>query len=748
FFFKDIKYGTYYLEFKFIGFRNKTINKITISADNKFIRVGKVTLDNNDAQLNQVVITGQASNVTYKIDKKIINVSKDIMASGGDATDALRNVPSVNVDVNGDVTIRGSSNFTVMINGKPSILDPNDALKSIPADNIEKIELITNPSAKYDPDGDAGIINIIIKNKKDDGFSGKIEIGGDNNMGYKGDILLNYKKNKINFFTQFTMRKRTRPMQYTSDREIFSSIDTFYMANVGETYRGHGGMDGKIGIRYYINDMTTLTFNGSIGTHGFGSNSSSNQHIWWSDNALPEYYFVSSNGTEMTGLTRQGEIDFEHKFNDKGHKIKAFAQYSFWNPSSVSSAFMDTTDASWNSLNNNAFQERTTENRTRTRARFQVDYELPIGDNSKFEAGYSFRYLESAADYHVENFDYTSNRWIENDAEFNNMTLYRQIHAGYTTFSSSLGNIFDYQLGLRIEYTDRLITEDVTNTNHPINRFDYFPTVHLSKSLPFEQQVQFSYSRRINRPRGWNLNPFPRYIDQYTIRRGNPALNPEYGNSFELNYLKTFGKNSISIETFYKITEGKIDRIQEVDGTSIIFTAANMNKDYALGSEISANFVFFKMLMVNIASSAYNYRITGTLEGVDIDNSTFTWNSKASIMTMLPTGTSIQFGAFYKAPSISLQGESSAFFMTFAGVRQSFFKRSLNVSLNVRDIFNTMQFAFTNSTPTLYSTNVYASLHPTVGLTITYRINNYKSDKRGYKNGDSNSTDFMGEGEY
>ncbi len=748
FFFKDVNYGTYFLEFKFLGFKSKLLYDISVSKQNRFVRIGRVTLNADDQELSKVVVRGQASNVVYKIDKKIINVSKDIVASGGDATDALRNVPSVNVGVNGDVTIRGSSNFTVMINGKPSILDPNEALKSIPVENIDRIELITNPSAKYDPDGDAGIINIITKNKKNDGFNGKIEIGTDNNLGYKGDILLNYKKNKINFFTEFNINKRIRPMKYVSYRESFLPTDTFYMQNNGENEWGHIGSEAKIGLNYYINDKTTLTLSGSYGVHGFIANSSSQQHAWWSDKSKPENYFSSSANNKMSGYTSNAEIDIEHKFNDKGHKIKAYAQYSFFTPVSNNISIMDTSDANWNSISNTPFMQLTSQNRARTRARFQVDYELPIGTKSKFQAGYTFRYLEADGGYHVANFDYSTNNWDFDTTKYNDMTMYRQIHAAYVTFSSSLGKIFDYELGFRTEYTDRLITEDATNTRYPIKRPDFFPTVHISKSLPFDQQIQLSYSRRINRPRGWNLNPFPMYIDQYTIRKGNPALKPEYSNSYELNYLKTMGRNSISLETFYKTTEGKIDRIQQIDGSAIVYTTENLNKDYSLGSELSGNFIIFKMLMLNISSSAFNYRITGTLDGNPVDTSTFTWNSRINIMTMLPTGTGIQFGAFYKAPSVTLQGRNSSMFITFAGIRQSFFKRKLSLSIQAWDLFNTMRFAFTNSTKYLYSTNVYSSLHPTIGVTLTYRINNYKSERKRGQKGSSNSMDFMGEGDY
>lgn len=746
FMFNALKYGTYFLEFKFLGFENKRINNISVDKDNRFVKIGKVTLDMGSQELDKVVVTSQVSSVKYEIDKKVINVSKDIQSAGGSAVDALQNVPSIEVDINGDVSLRGSTNFTVMINGKPSILDANDALQQIQASNIDRIEIITNPSAKYDPDGDAGIINIITKNKKDDGFSGKIEIGGDNNMGYKADILINYKKNKLNTFVEFDTHNRTRPMGINQHREIISDSSIFYMDAKGQNTWGHGNVNGKFGLRYDFNDFNNISINLEGGKRFFKMKSLSEQHLWWSDNPM-EYYFMNTSDFSVAGTTFSGDVNFEHKFNDKGHLVKAYFQLGNWEHLRQNLATTDTTNSNWETISEDSFQERTIQNMHRTMARFQIDYELPINNKTKLEAGYLFRYRDAGGDYNIEDFNTSNGTWETNPAMYNNLIMFRQIHAGYVTFSSSLGKIFDYKLGLRTEYTDRKIVEEVTSTNYTINRPDFFPTVHLSKALPFDQQIQMSYSKRINRPQGWNLNPFGIQIDRYTIRKGNPALEPEYTNSFELNYIKNFGKSYISVESYYKQTDGKIDRIQEVSGDQIIFTAANMNKDFSLGGEIMTNLVIMKMLMLNLSSNIYQYGIDGSLDGVPVNEQTFTWNSRGTIMTMLPTGTSIQFGAFYKAPSLSLQGKTNAMFMTFGGVRQSFFKRKMNVSLSVQDIFNTMNYSFTTETASLISTSEYYSLHPTISLTLTYNFRNYKSERKDGNSGSMDS-DFSGEGQY
>ncbi len=747
FFFQNVNFDTYFLEFKFLGFENKNINKIALNEENRFVKIGKVSMETGgDQQIDEVVVTSQISTVKYEIDKKVINVAKDIQASGGSAVDALQNVPSVQVDIEGNVTLRGSSNFTVMINGKPSILDANDALQQIQASNIERIEIITNPSAKYDPDGDAGIINIITKNKLDDGLSGKIELYGDNNRDYKTSVILNYKKNKLNILTEFNVHERKRPMGFKQYRVTTTDSNLFYMNNEGEHSFGHAGYNAKIGFIYDFNDFNSLSFNAEGGKRGFIATNTSNQQLWWSD--LPtELYFLNTTSSKATGFDYDLDLNYEHKFNDKGHKIKTYSQFSNFNPEKTSLTVVDTTDEFWNSISDGAFQEQTIDNTERNSFRLQSDYELPFDDNTKLEAGYAYRYFKSVADYKVENYDIYEGYWVNNEEMYNNMTFDLQIHAGYVTFSNSFGKIIDLKAGMRVEYTDRKIYEAVTDSAYTIKRWDYFPTLHLSKSLPFDQQIQLSYSRRINRPHGWDLNPFMQKMDNYTIRKGNPALEPEYTNSFELNYMKEFGKSYVSVESYYKQTNGKIDRIMEVYEDKIIMTSANMNKDYAIGGEVMTNLVLFKMFIFNLSANFYNYSIDGFSEGKPVNEQTFTWDTRASLMTMLPFGTGIQFGGFYNAPSISLQGTTEGMFMTYAGIRQSFLKKQLTLSISVQDIFMTMGRKMISETPTLYSEAEFFSIRPTIGLTLTYNIRNYKQDKK-QMNGESQEMDFSGEGMY
>lgn len=744
----NVPYGTYDLKFKFLGFKDKMIKNVEVSKANRFVRIGSVSLNNDDVEVAQVVVQGQTNTVQYKIDKKVINVSKDLMSQGGDATDALRNVPSVNVDVNGDVTIRGSSNFIVMINGKPSILDPNEALKQIPVSNIDHIELITNPSAKYDPDGDAGIINIITKNLGDLGLSGKIEVGADDYLGYNADILLNYKTKKFNFYTEFDTHSRIHPMKISQYREFYAGADTNFMDVTGQSGWEHGDLNGKLGFNYNINKNNSFTIEANIGKRKFGNKGFSAQHLWYSDTTLNQYFYTTSE-SDVQGLNADGSVDYTHLFNDKGHKIKTFFQYSYFSPIKTDLNVEDTTGSDFTPTNSRINEYRIVEDHRRNRYRFELDYELPLNEKNKIEAGYVFRYIEMGGSYQQDNYDVQNSNWITDSSTFNNMMLYRGINAGYITFSSSSFKWFDYELGLRIEHTNRLITEEVTNSRYPLNRWDFFPTVHLSKKLPLDQQVQLSYSRRINRPHGWNLNPFPRYFDKYTVMVGNPNLAPEYTNSFELNYMKSFGKNNISIETYYKTTDGKIDRIQSIENNIMYMTAANLNKDYSLGTEISANLLLFKMLMANVSGNIFNYRIKGTLDGVPVDKQTMTWNSRIMLMTMLPTGTGIQIGGFYNAPSVTLQGTRQGMFVSFAGIRQSFFKRKVSLTIQARDLFGTMRFAFVNKTDDLYTINDFSAIRPFVGFTLTYRIRNYKEDRRNKPNSsDQNSVDFMGEGAY
>ena len=746
---KDIPYGEYYLQAKFIGFRKKTITGIKVSPQNRMVKIGKIVLKEDATELDQVVVTAQKQDVEYKVDKKVINVSQNTVSQGGSAIDVLENVPSIEVDIEGNVSIRGSSNFQVLINGKPSVLEGSEALQQIPASEIEKIEIITNPSAKYDPDGVGGIINIITKTPKEKGYNGNITFSYDNHGSLKANAIFNIRHKKFNFFAGFDINNGKRPADYISNREIIGSTSSFITESEGLMDMNRGGWKAKTGFNYYLNDNNTITFTAHIGQRAFNmyNNSSVTQTLQATDGTiLSQTNLLQSSYTTARGPLYQFDMDWEHKFNDKGHKIQAMAYASNWMPLRETGLTQDTTDAQGNILDLYTYTEKSTELKNGFKGRLQIDYTLPLNNGKQIEAGYTARILDMSSDYHMYRDE--GSGLVEDTLLAKNYRMLRNIQAGYITYSGKLAG-FGYQLGLRTEYIYRTIGTIDNPTQYTYTKTDFFPTMHISRMFGGKYQMQLGYSRRVNRPRGWNLYPSVTYIDRYTTQVGNPELKPEYTDALEFNNILYLGKSStLSLETFYRQTTNKFQRIMTVtDANSVLYTWTNAGKDQSMGAELSFNGRFLKMFMLNASTSAYQYTLDGEIDGEAVSKETFTWNSRIMLMTMFPTGTRLQLTGFYTAPTVTLQGSREAMYFTSIGIRQDLFKRKLSVTLSIRDPFKTSKFAFTNQTDDLISYTEYQMLSPTYSLTLSWRINDYKSKRNGQRNQDDIS-DFEGEGMY
>ncbi len=745
----NVPYDTYFLEVKFVGFKKKVIKGITVSARNRFVRVGRVTLKTQVHELDEVVVAATARDVEYRVDKKVIHVKQNLASVGGTAVDILENIPSVEVDIQGNVTLRGSSNFTVFINGKPSVLEGSEALQQIPASEIDRIEIITNPSAKYDPDGVAGIINIITKQNHEKGYNGLVTLSYDNYKAFGASAILNIRRKKVNYFLSFDYSDRRRPADINSQRKIFSDSLTSEYNQTGFTQFGFGGWRAKTGFNYYLDDKNTITVSGQIGNRGFNmvSNTQMSELLYVNDALMNSNYYVQNSYSTRQGLLYEGSIDFDHKFNNKGHKIRAYIDVRNYLPDKVNGTELDTTDQDWQVISQDIYYQESREQSSGLRIRGQVDYELPLANGRKIEAGYVGRYYNMGSDYALYE-KYGNSDWSELTDYSNEYSMIRNIEAAYFTYTGKLGKLFDYQLGLRGEYTYRLVNQLTTAEQFKINRFDFFPSAHISRRFGQSFQMQLSYSRRVRRPRGWFLNPFPTYVDQYTVQQGNPELLPAFSDSYEFNVVKYFKSSYLSVETFWRQTKNNFERIQIVgDNNTIINTWTNAGKDISGGAEFSLNMRLLRMIMLNASSSVYYYRVIGDLDNQQVDNSTITWNSRLMAMIMLPTQTRLQVIGFYRAPTVTLQGRREAFIMTSFSARQDFFKRKVSLTLAVRDPFKLMRFATTINTPSLYSVNEFIMRSPSISATLEIKINDYKQ-KRGQKQGDEDISDFEGEGLY
>ncbi|GMT45706.1 MAG: TonB-dependent receptor [bacterium] len=726
--FKGVKNGHYFLKVHFIGFKIKVINNIEVANTQRQIKLPVIYLEPAASTLQGVEVKADRYRISYQVDKQVVNVTKDLMASAGSAVDVLENVPSVNVDLNGNVTLRGSSNFTVLINGHPSVLKGNDALQQIPAATIQRIEIITNPSAKYDPEGVGGILNIILKKDKNLGVNGVVNASAGNRKRYRGNALLGYRTKKINVFVSANGSYRNMYMSMNSQNLTYAGDTTNYRITNIDGVRNRKGFGLTGGLDYYPDKKSTLTLSGKYGGYGFGMDNTSKRTIYTVP-ATTVDYSKSISHSNRWGYYYTAQADFLHKFNNSGHQIEAYAYYSGRSSDNNENQSNYTTGSLWNDLGNAPSGLRTSTPDSSNNLRLKLDYSLPIGKKGKFEAGYQSRFYNESGKYTYETFDTLSNEWISNENYNNVVDFKRNIHSAYVSFQDVYKS-FGYELGFRTEYTDRSVDNNNGKAPFIIKRFDYFPTVHLSYQLPENYLVYSSYSRRINRPRQWSLNPFPIIIDPYNIRVGNPELEPEYIDSYELGLQKFFSKSFLSFEAYYRKTTNKITRIRVLDTTGImIHTSQNLNKDFAMGAELMANLKFVKWFGFNASLNLYHYRLEGNVQGSDLAANSTNWSGRMTASFYLKHNFRIQLMGIYRSPTVTVQGTRKGFFYTNLAVREDFFKRKLNLTLSARDLLGTARYESTASGTGFYSHSVFRREWPVVSLNLTYIINNYKQKK-------------------
>jgi outer membrane receptor protein involved in Fe transport len=710
-----------------MGYERMVIEDIVVTRDNRRVDIGEIEMRQSTKQIEEVEIIADQAHVEYKIDRKVINVSQDINAATGTAADVLQNTPSVRVDIDGNVSLRGSQNFTVLIDGKPTSLSGSEALQQIPASAIRNIELITNPSAKYDPDGMAGIINIVSKKNALQGLSGIFNATAGTNGTHTGDFLLNYRTEKFNFFGGMNYSDRRYNGTIYSSREFLGDTVEYVLID-GERARNRGGFEVRGGFDYNLSEKSTISFSGEVGGSDFGYGGLQRMREY--DEVLSyDRYFLNDSYTERKRSYFDLNLNFTHNFDDKGHQLTAMAFFANELGDDTDTQIEYPADSDYVIDENNIPDNiRTVEGGDEQEFRFQIDYVRPIGETGKLEAGYQARIDQEQEDYLFEEFDPDFNDWFINDEYSNGNDFYRNIQAVYSTYQNQLGE-FKYQLGLRGEYTDRRIESIKGGNESTINRFDLFPTVHISRSFKNNHQLMASYSRRIDRPRGWYLEPFINYYNSTTLRQGNPDLLPEYMNSFELGYQKSFGKSFIAFETYFNNTVNKIERVItpfDTEENIILLSFDNISDDYSFGSELMVNYASLKWLELNGSITLYRYWIEGEIQGVDIDARSTNWDTRLNATFNITSKTRLQLTGFYNGPSATAQGTRERFYFVNAALRHDFFDRKLSATLQVQDIFASMKYEFTNTGQGFDNFVRFTSEPQVVMLSLSYKLNNFK----------------------
>ncbi|MBD3274444.1 MAG: TonB-dependent receptor [Candidatus Marinimicrobia bacterium] len=745
----DVPAGRFFVQVSFMGYGRKYIDSVMVSPRNPEVNLGEVILPQTALSSEEVTVEGERPPISYQIDKKVIDVASQPVAAAGNAVDVLETAPSIQVDIEGNVSLRGSGNFRVLIDGKPTVLDAQNALEQIPSSSIDNIEIITNPSARYSAEGTAGIINIVMKHNALEGMAGMVNVNAGANDKYGGELTLNYKNENYTATIGADYNRRLFNMDRTQRSETYRGDETFFVNSAGAGDFGRLSQGLRAGIEYNLSPNDALTFNGRIGKWGMLFDQRQRYSEWTSGDINDVDLYTSITDRTMNSIFYSLSTDYMHQYAQKGHELSGQLQYS------LRESEEETTDELRPSENVINEGRLLTESGPEDEFRFKLDYVRPFSETNKMEAGLQADIEQSDENTDFFNYDTLTSNYIRRD-EFSNSALYeKNISAAYAMYSGETGNL-GYQLGVRGEYTYRDITLPEQNQNFNIDRLDYFPTLHTSYSISGINQAMASYSRRIDRPRSWYLEPFETWTDAYNVRTGNPGLKPEYIDSYELGYQTRILGAMVSTEAYYRVTQNTIDRIQSVypseqvpdfvdnKNSITLHSVQNVGTDYRLGMEFMTRFSPLSAWNINLTGSFFDYRIEGTLNDQDFSRSSFNWNARMSNSLELWEDGQIQLNAFYSSPSVSAQGEREGFIMTDLAVRQDFLDNSLSAIFQVRDLLGTGNREFITSGENFYRYNYMERESPVIMLTLRYNINNYRSNEQRRGGASDAGGDFEG----
>ena len=697
--------GRYYLTVKFMGFRADTIKDIRIGGGSLKVDLGEILLYESKMETEAIEVEAEKAPISYQIDKKVINVTKQHTVISGTAVDVLENVPSITVDIEGNVALRGSESFLVLIDSKPSILEGTDALQQIPASAIENIEIITNPSAKYDPDGTAGIINIITKKNKLLGLNGIVNLNLGLDDKYGADFIFSYRLNGLKLYLGADFNSRNYPGTRREERRTTIEDTTTFINSGGSAKRQRLNYSLRGGFDYDLTSHDVL----SMGMR-YGYREGNRQ---WTSPAAEQFIYDSYGLSNRWGHFYSFNLDYQHNFARKGHRLSGglLIQKRDGNEESV-----DELRNASGQLNDG---RQSTEKGPSKPVRVKIDYTLPLNKNDKFEAGYQSRFGYSEDITDLSEFDSTKDAYSLLPQFGHSVEYINNIHSLYLMYSGERGAL-GYQGGLRGEYTDRQITLRDEDQTFTLDRLDLYPTLHMSYKFSQARQVMASYTRRLHRMRGWYLEPFITWIDAYNVRRGNPDLKPEYIDSYELSHQTYFGRSLFSIEAYYRMTHNKIERVHSAYQKDVsLHTLANVGKDYMLGAELMLNMDVFKIWNVNLMGNLFDYRIEGTLYNRPFSRKSVNWNVRFNNTLRLGRATRLQLNGMYNSPSVSVQGTRKGYISWNAGVSQELLQRHLSITLQARDLFNQAKWDFTSESPNFYSHTIFKRKAPMLILQLS-----------------------------
>ena len=727
----DATPGTYNVNVEFISFKPQVISNKTISENTN---LGTIALQEDITQLEDVVIRTEKTTVEIKLDKKVYNVGKDLMVKGGTVSDVLDNIPSVSVDAEGTVSLRGNENVRILIDGKPSnAINVTEALKLIPADAIDKVEVVTNPSARYDAEGGGGILNIVLKKGKTNGLNGTLiaTTGQPANHGLSG--TLNYKTDEFNIFTTQGYNNRNNPGNAFTDSRYLNNDNSTksYVNETRDNERINKGYNGNFGIDWNLDNSTTWT-----NIVNYRKSSGDNEDNVFQDNLNSNYNYIYTRNRVNSELSNSENIEYStnltKKFKKDGHKLTIDGSFSSNRDFNTALITDKTTNSSTVGL------DETVNNQKQSRNLLQTDYVLPIGKNSQFEAGYRGDFSENITDYEV-----VSDGVVDNN--FTNTLQYKEkVNAFYSQFGTKF-NKFSVLLGLRWEDSEINVNQLQTADFNTKKYNNFFPSAFFTYEFSEKSSASLSYSRRIQRPRGRFLNPFSGLSSNTNVFVGNPNLDPAFTDALDFGYLKRWNKLTFNTSLYVNKTTDSFQFVRkatgvEINGVEVIQSSPiNLATEYRAGFEFTLNYTPFKWWKLNSNFNIYRIETQGDYSYVNMnddviyqnfDNKATSWFTRLSSKVSLPYKIDWQTNLNYNGPQNNAQGRSYGVFAANLAFSKDILKDKATLALNVNDVLNSRKRKYETYLPG--SVSSYSEMQwreRQVTLSFTYRFNKSKNDK-------------------
>ncbi len=760
--------GEYELDITFVGYQS--IKKsVSVKSLNEEVKLGQLELKEDAKLLGEVEVVGQASQMRFDIDKKVFNVDQNLAASGASASEMLQGIPSVDVDNEGNVSLRNSSSVEVWINGKPSgLTEENRAqiLEQMPAGSIEAVEIITNPSAKFNPEGTAGIINLVLKKDRKAGYYGSVSAGGMYNIGSPAPgahvgANFNYNSSLVDFYVNLGARYMSHESDNVTDRYSFERLpldsyedvreqwgDTLsYLNTLSASRRSFLGLFGRMGADFHISKKNTIGV--SFMGHG-GTNNSKNLNIYTREDWATMDTIIYERENQQGGMrpSYSVSLDYAYEIDPKGSEVRTSIEYSGHNRSG---------DYIYKQRALQGYSPEYTQiqrqNGHNQNVNYKLDYTQKIGQTQKVEAGLYGSWQQRLAPSRAWNMEGEDSLLIQ----FNDFNYEEWIAAMYATYGAKFGP-FSMSLGLRGEYTNTYVrTRDVEEESAwQSNRRGYFqvyPTAFLSYAFPNNHELQANYTRRINRPRGRQINSFRDMSDSTNISFGNPLLDPEISSAVELNYLKTWDNHAISAGLYYRFSDNAIERVRYLDDNVMYSTFENVSRRQSAGLEVVAKNKVTKWLNLTTTVNCYYAAMDSVFYDTNLDGEldllypfqqSFSWNARLMANFLIPMGWSAQLTGMYRSADVVAQGKMNSQYVVDLGVRKSFLDRKLNLAISVRDLLNSRRWASTTWGDNFWQYSSHEPRGTMFSVSLTYNFGNMRAKKP--QRPQSGGMDMGGEG--